>query len=383
MTMSVAVLAFPLAARPWGGISWATFRLVEHITRLYPEDRFHLVFTDDNPNEFGSSKVDKLVEERDNLSTILVVKGRDAAGWCEANADVVWGPASGILGTSKVSQVFTHHDMRMFGKLRESYVNYLKHKTGLDRAMKRAKAAVMISPTTMRDTLERYKGPRYANKTCYIPWGVPGGFDDGAKIEPKRPSFIEGHEFMTTIYDPFPHKRMDLLERVLPLLDEHKWDLVVIGSMRGGGIDITIDHPRVHYPGFVSDELLPRYIKASSLYLHPSEYEGYGHPPYEAMTLDVPVLYNRSCDALATLMGDTTWSFEGDEDLGHVLGRLMASEEERRRHVEAAREWVKVFDWRTTAHRYMYLFRMAKRYKGRDLDFNTNDPEPPTEVVTP
>ena len=382
LTLRVAVLGFPLAARVWGGISWATFRLVEHLTLLHPDDEFHLVFIEDNPNEFGAEQVERLMGERGNLSSVRVGKGNEAARWCEGNVDVVWGPASGILDTKRVAQVFTHHDMRQFSKLRESLVTSLKHKRGLDRAMKNAKVAVMISPTTMRETLERYKGDRYAKKTCFIPWGVPEGFADASEIEPMRPESVVGTEFITTMYDPFPHKRMDLLGKVIPLLEEHGWDLVVMGGMRGKDIDVIFDHPRVHYTGFVSDDLLPRYIKASSLFLHPSEYEGFGHPPYEAMALEVPVLYNARCEALTALVGDRTWTFAGDDDLPGVLDRLMSSEEERTQHVASAAELARSFDWDLTARRYMYTFRMAHEHRDRDVDLLSDDPEPPIDAVT-
>ena len=387
MTLRVAVLGFPLNAKVWGGISWATFRLVEHLTLLHPDDEFPLVFIEDKPLPARHSMLqlaqqERLMEERGNLSSVRVRKGNEV-GWCKGNVDVVWGPASGILDTKHLPQVFTHHDMRQFSRLRESLVTSIKHKRGLDRAMKHAKVAVMISPTTMRETLERYKGDRYAKKTCFIPWGVPEGFADAAEIEPMRPESVVGTEFITTMYDPFPHKRMDLLGKVIPLLEEHGWDLVVLGSMRGKDIDVTFDHPRVHYTGFVSDDLLPRYIKASSLFLHPSEYEGFGHPPYEAMALEVPVLYNARCEALTALVGDRTWTFAGDDDLLGVLDRLMSSEEERTRHVASAAALARSFDWDLCGRRYMYIFETAHEHRGGRVDFTTGAPALPVEAITP
>jgi glycosyltransferase involved in cell wall biosynthesis len=379
--LRVAALAFPLAAKVWGGISWATYRTVEAVSRVDPDSTFHLVFYEEPGHEFGRGTVDRLVSDRANLEKVVVPKGKEAIRWCEENADVVWGPASGILRTKKVPQVFTHHDMRMFGNLRESYTHYIKHRAGLNHAMKEAKVAVTVSLSTQQETLARYGGAKYAAKTCTVPWGVPAGFDDADDVEPMRPDFIEGGRFISCIYDPFPHKRMDLLERVTPLLDEHGWDLVIMGGMRGEGVDMVLDHPRVHYPGFVDYDLLPRYIKASSLFLFPSEYEGFGFPPYEAMALDVPVLYNRRCQALSVVVGDQSWSFSKDEDMVPLLGQLMDRYEMRKHHVEEARKLVRRFDWDLCGRRYMYLFETAHDHRSGRVDFTTGDPALPVEAI--
>jgi glycosyltransferase involved in cell wall biosynthesis len=319
LAVRLAVLAFPLAARVWGGISWATYRTIEAMSRVDPESSFHLVFYEEQAPGFGAATVRRLAESRDNVQVVVAAKGKEAARWCDANADVLWGPASGVLGAAKLPQVITHHDMRQFSSLKESWTTSMRHRAGLNTAMRKAKAVIVPSPETHGETLDHYRGTRYSAKTCTVPWGVPAGFDDARGVEPMRPDFIEGGRFITTIYDPFPHKRMDLLDRLPPLLEEHGWDLVVLGGMRGEGVDVLTDHPRVHYPGFVDYELLPRYIKASSLFLFPSELEGFGFPPYEAMALGVPVLYNERCRALASVIGDATWSFSTDEGMVQVL----------------------------------------------------------------
>ncbi len=382
MTFSVGVLGFPFTARVWGGISWATFRTVEALSREFPEDVFYIVLHEPPASEFGAATLDGLVGERENVTVVTVPKGKEAVRWCEDHNDVVWGPASGVLGSKRLPEVFTHHDMRMFGPLRESLAHYLKHRAGLGRAMKAASVAVVPSDSTRREMLEHYRGERFAGMTCTIPWGVPAGFGAPGGIEPLRPNFIEGHRFITAIYDPFPHKHMEFLDLTVPLLDEHGWDLVVMGGMRGEGIDRVVDHPRVHYPGFVDYDLMPRYIKASSLFLFPSEYEGFGFPPYEAMALGVPVLYNSACVAVSEVVGDRAWSFSGPDDMVRVLGDLMASEEERTRHVGDGHDIAGAFDWGLAARRYMYVFQMAHAYKGKRVDFNAMDPRPPEDAIT-
>jgi glycosyltransferase involved in cell wall biosynthesis len=377
----VGVLGFPFNANVWGGISWSTFRTVDALSREFPEDVFYIVMEEGPANEFGASTLQGLIESRENTTMVIVPKGKETIQWCEDHNDVVWGPASGVLGSKRLPEVFTHHDMRMFGPLRESWSNYLKHRSGLNKAMKTAKVAVAVSTSTHREMLEHYRGDRNAGMTCTIPWGVPAGFGDPEGIEPLRPDFVEGDRFITAVYDPFPHKHMEMLDLCVPLLEEDGWDLLVLGGMRGGGIDIVVDHPKVHYPGFVDYETMPRYVKASSLFLFPSEYEGFGFPPYEAMSLGVPVLYNSQCVALSSVIGNRAWSFSSEEEMIIVLKGLMASYEDRCRHVDEGHSIVGAFDWGLTARRYMYAFQMAHAYKGKRLDFTSADPLPPIDAI--
>ena len=379
MNLSVAVLGLPLESQFWGGISWTTFRIIEMASRVCPDSNFSIVLYSTPQSKFGIRTIEELVRDRDNVSMRIVPKGSQAIRWCEANADVVWGPSSGILRTKKVPQVFTHHDMRMFTPLRESYTAYLKHKVGLDYAMKEAKVAVMVSETTRKETLVHYKSAVHARKCDIVPWGLPAGFSDADEVEPLRPDYLEGHQFISTIYDPLPQKRMDLLRSIVPLLDEHGWDLLCMGGMRGD--DDLIDHPRVHYPGFVDYDLLPRYIRGSALFLFTSEYEGFGLPPFEAMLLDVPVLYNDRCEAIKVVIGDLAYTFASDEDLPRLLAELMASDEKRTDLVPIARRFVDTYDWELAARRYMYLFETAVEYKNKEVDFLTSDPAPASKAI--
>ncbi len=346
--VKVAVLAFPMAYKVWGGVSWATYRTVEHMTALYPEDQFVLLTY--KVSSFHPRVMD-LVRSRDNLRAIHVDGKRAACKWVEENGYVVWGPSFGVLPTKKVPQVVTVHDMRQFTDYQDGGLQAQKHRSGLVQAFSRANAVVTISPSTFNDVLDWV--PRHA--AHLIPWGVPQGFLTSHTIEPKRPAEVNGQKYMTILYDPFPHKRLDLIKKVRPLLEEHDWDLVVIGPLRDS---ITpLRNPRVHYLGFVEEEDLPRYIKGSSLHLHTSEYEGFGHPPFEAMSLGVPVIYNWKCEALRGLIGTHAHYFDGDQDLEPRLDALMSCDETRMRHVDEAEEWVRAWDWETTAALYIDLFR--------------------------
>jgi glycosyltransferase involved in cell wall biosynthesis len=383
VSISVGVLAFPMAHPVWGGNPWLVYRMVDALATQFPSDTFHLVFYEAPENEVSKANVGRLLSRHANVKSVVAAKGKEAIDWCRAHTDLAWGTVSGIMRTDALPQVFTLQDMRMFTKFRESYAGYLKHKAGLSFALKQAKVVSVISRTTRDEVLRFYPGKGYERKIDLVYIGVPAGFDDPLGIVAKRPPQVTTEHFITTIYDPLPQKRMELLGSITPLLDKHGWDLVCIGPLRGGSRDRVVHHPRVHYPGYAGLGDLPAYIKASSLFLFPSEYEGFGLPPYEAMSLGVPVLYNRRCAAFVECIGDATHSFGTDPELPAVLDSLMSSPERLRSHVDGCLGLVKRFDWAQAARQYMYLFDLARDRAGSKVDFSPGKDRPSIEAVAP
>jgi len=367
VSLSIGILAFPMAHPVWGGIPWSVYRLTDALAAHFPEDMFHLVFYDEPSNDVSKRNLGRLLRTHRNITRTVLPKGDPAVRWCEKNADVVWGTVSGVLHTERVPQVVTLYDMRMFTRYRESYKNYLMHRAGLAYALKHARVAVAISKSTRAEVLKYYPGQGLERKLDLVYLGVPAGFDDPAGVKPLWPDYVEGEPFITTTYDPLPQKRMDLVKRVAPALDEHGWRLVCMGGHRGPKADRMYKHPRVHYPGFVGDDEFPSIVKASSLFLFMSEYEGFGYPPYEAMALGVPVLYNSRCDALRREVGGMAHSFATDDGLGEALDMLLSSESRRTEHVAEGLNLIKRFSWERAARQYMYLFRLAHDVPEIDL----------------
>lgn len=381
MGLDVGVLAFPLASHVYGGNPWLVWRLVDNLAAQNPEDTYHLVFYGELSNDVARANVDRLVGRHANIVPHHLVKGRPAIKWCVDNADVVWGTVSGVLRTDAVPQVFSLQDVRMLTAYRESLRGYVMHKAGLEYAMRRASVIVALSEFTRREVLRVYPRSRHVARMDVVYPGVPAGFDDPSGVEAVRPPTVAEGPFATTIYDPLPQKRMELLERTTGVLEEHGWQLVCIGPMRGADRDHVVEHPRVLYPGYVESSVMPSYIKASSLFLFPSEYEGFGLPPFEAMSLGVPVLYNSRCEVLREEIGDIARSFSTDEELPARLGELLVSPEARAACVAGCGDLIARYSWARAARQYRYIFQVAVDRPLADIDFPSGAVRPSREVV--
>jgi glycosyltransferase involved in cell wall biosynthesis len=126
---------------------------------------------------------------------------------------------------------------------------------------------------------------------------------------------------------------------------------------------------------------MPSYIKASSLFLFPSEYEGFGLPPFEAMSLGVPVLYNSRCEVLREEIGDRARSFATDEELPERLGALLGSEDERAACVAGCADLLDRYSWAKAARQYRYLFQVAVDRPLSDIDFPSGAVRPSGEAA--
>ena len=95
-----------------------------------------------------------------------------------------------------------------------------------------------------------------------------------------------------------PHKNLvRLVEAFGLLIDQIPHDLVIVGKRDGFLTPDTIVEQkaarlgtRVHFAGYVKDDLLQQYLSNAELLVLPSVYEGFGLPPLEAMALGCPVL---------------------------------------------------------------------------------------------
>lgn len=111
--------------------------------------------------------------------------------------------------------------------------------------------------------------------------------------------------------------------RSLPRSVRETYPLVLCGGAgwRNDQLRDQIEHGIaegwLRHLGFVSEMLLPSLYAGAALFVYPSNYEGFGLPPVEAMASGVPVMVSRhSC--LTEVCGDAARYFDPDDAAGFV-----------------------------------------------------------------
>jgi glycosyltransferase involved in cell wall biosynthesis len=145
------------------------------------------------------------------------------------------------------------------------------------------------------------------------------------------------------------HKRMDLARTIFAELRARDEEIQLLKA----GYGEALAGDGIRNIGWLAEEDMPLLYNAADVYLHPSEYEGFGLPVLEAMACGVPVVANE-CASIPEFTPD-----EGRIDLStssphDVADRVIARMEAGRD--EAAIERSREFTWERTARKTFAVY---------------------------
>lgn len=155
-----------------------------------------------------------------------------------------------------------------------------------------------------------------------------------------------------------PHKNLGgLVEAFTLLQNDITHDLVIVGKQEGfltGDPGVVKQARRlggrVHFAGYVDDELLRRFFAHADALVFPSFYEGFGLPPLEAMACGCPVIVSKVA-ALPEVCGDAAeYCAPGaPASIAAAIRRVVESPELRQEMREKGRERAGRFTWEKCA----------------------------------
>ncbi|MST88194.1 glycosyltransferase family 4 protein [Sharpea azabuensis] len=156
-----------------------------------------------------------------------------------------------------------------------------------------------------------------------------------------------------------PRKNMKLLVEAFSELTKEKiinTNLVLAGR-KGWLMDDLLSNldkeivDRIHFTGFVVEDLLPYVYRNAQVFVFPSVYEGFGVPPIEAMSMGIPVISSDAA-SLPEVLGDAPYYFENRnlKDLKKQIVTVMNLPKEK---VELTKkvgvEQAQLFNWKNEA----------------------------------
>jgi glycosyltransferase involved in cell wall biosynthesis len=110
-------------------------------------------------------------------------------------------------------------------------------------------------------------------------------------------------------------------------------------------------------PGFVPDELLPALYAHATVFVMPSEYEGFGMPALEAMSYGCPViLANNSSQPEVGGKAARYFATRDAVGLAEQLEIVMGDAGVREQMIAAGYQQIKKFDWTKTAERTLQVY---------------------------
>ena len=164
-----------------------------------------------------------------------------------------------------------------------------------------------------------------------------------------------------------PRKSLDSLLRVFCRLSADgalRSTLIVTGSSRHAPrplvqlLDEGLRRGCVEHTGYVDDKELARLYAGAIALVYPSQYEGFGMPPLEAMTIGCPVIATRT-SSIPEVCGDAAlyvdpWSEQG---LGEALQILEKDRDLRERLGRDGRTRAAAFSWERAADSFVRVLR--------------------------
>ncbi|MFA6082390.1 MAG: glycosyltransferase family 1 protein [Patescibacteria group bacterium] len=119
---------------------------------------------------------------------------------------------------------------------------------------------------------------------------------------------------------------------------------------------------RVIFTGYVDDDDKPALYHASTMFVFPSVYEGFGLPPLEAMTCGVPVISSNT-SSLPEVVGDGGISLDPHDEAEWVKSIIEVLSHEKLHHdlSERAAKQAAKFSWDRCAKETLAVYEMFKK----------------------
>jgi len=279
------------------------------------------------------------------------------------NLDVIHFPHWNIPYFCSTPFIVTIHDLIMFHyKRREAtthgpimyWIKDVAHRILIKRITKKAKHIITTTEFTKQDIIKTLSVAPDKMTTIYqAPFVGESGTDNWEDVLGR---FNLNLPYALFVGHAYPHKNIKgLLKAWKRFGDEYgtsDYQLLLVGKKNIFWEKILESQEmkeckNVVYTGFVDDKTLNTLYNQSSLYVHPSLYEGFGLPPLEALKHGVPVVSsNRSC--LPEILGEAAIYIdpENADQFAESIYKGLTDEDVRYVLKQKGKEELKRYSWK-------------------------------------
>lgn len=214
-------------------------------------------------------------------------------------------------------------------------------------------ASFIFTPSdyTKQDIIKRLGVDESKIKVTYE--AVDGKEEKINKVMPSKLNIQKPYLFY--VGAAYPHKNLELMIAAFRRFNKQlNWQLVLAGKLdyfyQRLKSEIVREGENISILGEVSDSELDWLYHNASVFIFPSQIEGFGLPPLEAMSHGCPVVASRS-SSLPEVLGKAALFFDqnNEADLVRVLEMVTVDKELRQDLINKGKERVKNFSWHKMA----------------------------------
>jgi len=288
----------------------------------------------------------------------------------KAGADIMHAPAYTAPRFGFMPVVLTVHDMFVYdcpSLCRKSNVTHFKR--FMPASIHIARRIIVPSKYTRERVIANF--PESGPKIEIVPFGIEQRFFDKKVSSWPQDAIPLPKRFVLFVGALEPKKNLETLIKAFfaavlhKKLDHH---LVIAGPDSGSEkllhrlVTFHGFEERVHFLGFVDDELLPALYRKADLFVFPSVAEGFGFPMLEAMASGVPVVAS-GIPALMELAPDCAYfATPGNvASFRENIETAISNSSETGIFTKKARLRAAEYTWERTARATMNIYRKARK----------------------
>ncbi len=176
--------------------------------------------------------------------------------------------------------------------------------------------------------------------------------------------------YLLYVGNAYPHKNLERLAEAFKILIHDKnYDiqLVLIGELDffyqrlKKQISFWLEDSeiisRFIFTDFIRDDELDVLYANALVYIFPSQCEGFGLPPLEAMAHGVPVVSSKST-CLPEILGEAAVYFDAinPQDMAEKINKILSEESSRQKLIAAGYEQIKKYSWKKMAEETLKIY---------------------------
>jgi len=285
------------------------------------------------------------------------------------NVDVFHSPVSAIPVSGSFGKIATVHEVPWLE--RHSSLVEPARRVWLFLNVRYARRIIAVSERTRANILRLYPDAR--EKVVVVRHGVEARFQpapDGAQRGTILSALgIPNRPYLLFVGQPRRKKCLDvLLAAFARVAKEARCDtqLVLAGvrNPKESGLDARVKElglaEHVRFPGYVGDDDLVELYRHATAFVFPSQFEGFGLPPLEAMACGTPVVASTG-GAIPEIVGDAALLVQprDAQQLADAIGRVLTEEGLRAKLRRRGLERVRGYSWRRAAQQILELYAVA------------------------
>lgn len=218
---------------------------------------------------------------------------------------------------------------------------------------------IAISEFTKRSLIEKYQAKENKISVIYLASSENlNSNDDSLKLPA---------EFIFYPAAIWPHKNHKVLIRSLNLLKDHfpALNLVLTGLVKNKSLQQELNNQvqklgleeRVHFLGFVSEDLMPAIYKKAKALVYPSSFEGFGIPIVEAFKFGLPVVAANNT-SIGEIVGSAGVLVKtGDvSQLADSVKMVLTDSDLKNNLIQKGHKRLENFSWAKTATKTLDIF---------------------------